>query len=998
MAAIEIDNLLDILQQKENDISVNDDTKEIIKILSAIKISKQQILRSYAQLSELPTSSLINKGNIYYVEAENGLYVSTGAAWLKIESTSLASFNVTSCLPNGNGNLSYDNTTGGFAFTPPDLSSYAVTGALNDFICLTDLTIISGAPSSNGGLTYDNTTGEFIFNPADLSNKLELLDLSVCTNTASGSGNLSYNNTTGEFAFTPADLSSIDVTNAICDFICLTDLSICTNSASGNGNLSYNNTTGEFAFTPADLSSIDVTNAICDFICLTDLSICTNSASGNGNLSYNNTTGEFAFTPADIDSYFTNGNICNLYMTGTLCGPSTLTIDPAAHGDNTGTVVIAGNLQVDGVTTTVNSCTLEVADKNIVLACGSANATTSDGAGITADLGSDGSATLTYSSSNDRWEMNKSLATSVIGNVTGQVSDINNHSTTDLTEGTNLYYTDARADARIAASPGDNQKVFVATGTIATGDVVALRNDGTVELVGALIPSSEASYDSALQPYYSNTNSNSFDSAYDSVNNRIFIATTSDISAQIVISIGTISGSTITFGSGILTGKYANYSSISTIDISGEPRFKIAYDLTTSQIILVLLQENSPNYNLLGYVGNISGNSITWSTSANYQDSVPMHITDLVVLPGKSQVVVNWVRINQNLGTNSWGSDYTNYYYAMIYNIGANSITGGTAKIFGNAQYYLISRNKTVYIPTVSWSTWGTDASIAIFYGDVNPGFYDAQIVDYLLCSVTSVGDIITQVSGTVGPGGNNIARFDENSVAVHYDSISQNLVVAITKAYGTNETIIYASELPRIQTATGFVAGLTLTDITNRTDAVLFTDTTNNLLKFAYSDSDTGTQYVSTITVGVNTGTGIPITQSDIVSLSQTGLSKGMQVNVSNNDYIFTYLGLGSNSTNVGSTVYSLSYTNQNADSWIGIAAENIADTATGLIDLPGAVNRSQTGLTTNSIYYVDSDGSVTTTPTIYGKIGRAYSATELQIFESYKQLNFASHLIFGN
>ena len=31
-------------------------------------------------------------------------------------------------------------------------------------------------------------------------------------------------------------------------------------------------------------------------------------------------------------------------------------------------------------------------------------------------------------------------------NVTGQVSDISNHSTTDLTEGTNLYYTTARFD------------------------------------------------------------------------------------------------------------------------------------------------------------------------------------------------------------------------------------------------------------------------------------------------------------------------------------------------------------------------------------------------------------------------------------------------------------------------------------------------------------------------------------------------------------------------
>ena len=66
----------------------------------------------------------------------------------------------------------------------------------------------------------------------------------------------------------------------------------------------------------------------------------------------------------------------------------------------------------------------------------------------------------------------------------------------------------------------------------------------------------------------------------------------------------------------------------------------------------------------------------------------------------------------------------------------------------------------------------------------------------------------------------------------------------------------------------------------------------------------------------------------------------------------------------------------------WIGIAAEDIADTATGIIDLPGAINRSQTGLTTNSIYYVDVNGSLTTTPTTFGMIGKAISTTDLQIF----------------
>src|SRR6056300_1074623 len=119
-------------------------------------------------------------------------------------------------------------------------------------------------------------------------------------------------------------------------------------------------------------------------------------------------------------------------------------VDARLASGSVGDVTISGNLQVNGTTTTINSTTLTVDDKNIVLANGSANAAASDGAGITADLGSDGSATLTYSSSNDRWEMNKSLAASVIGNVTGQVSDISNHSTTDLTEGTNLYYTDSR--------------------------------------------------------------------------------------------------------------------------------------------------------------------------------------------------------------------------------------------------------------------------------------------------------------------------------------------------------------------------------------------------------------------------------------------------------------------------------------------------------------------------------------------------------------------------
>ena len=91
---------------------------------------------------------------------------------------------------------------------------------------------------------------------------------------------------------------------------------------------------------------------------------------------------------------------------GTITGPATLNIDPAAVGDNTGTVIIKGDLQVDGTTTTINSTTLTVDDKNIVLASGAANSAAADGAGITVD---GANATLIYNSTPDAWSFNKNV-------------------------------------------------------------------------------------------------------------------------------------------------------------------------------------------------------------------------------------------------------------------------------------------------------------------------------------------------------------------------------------------------------------------------------------------------------------------------------------------------------------------------------------------------------------------------------------------------------------
>jgi hypothetical protein len=159
----------------------------------------------------------------------------------------------------------------------------------------------------------------------------------------------------------------------------------------------------------------------------------------------------FITLPADKAVYLDANDALstgNIVTTGYIRGPASFTIDPAAHGDNTGTLIVAGNLQVDGTTTTVNSSNLSVADLNITVAEGAANAGAANGAGLTVD---GANATFTYDSSNDRWAMNKSLATNLVGNVTGTVSTLSNHDTADLAEGTNLYYTQARFNSAFTA-------------------------------------------------------------------------------------------------------------------------------------------------------------------------------------------------------------------------------------------------------------------------------------------------------------------------------------------------------------------------------------------------------------------------------------------------------------------------------------------------------------------------------------------------------------------
>ena len=145
-------------------------------------------------------------------------------------------------------------------------------------------------------------------------------------------------------------------------------------------------------------------------------------------------------------------------------------------------MTVSGNLTVSGTQTILSTETLTVDDNTIVL---NSNATgsASEDAGIEIERGDDTNVTLLWDESNDRWTVGSysfvagTFIGNLTGNVTGTVSSLSNQDTDSLSEGsTNLYFTNARADARItAASIGDLSDVTLTS--TATGDI--LRYNGT---------------------------------------------------------------------------------------------------------------------------------------------------------------------------------------------------------------------------------------------------------------------------------------------------------------------------------------------------------------------------------------------------------------------------------------------------------------------------------------------------------------------------------------
>ena len=290
--------------------------------------------------------------------------------------------------------------------TPTTLAGYGITDAL----ALAGLSVTQNAASGTGAITYNNATGVFSYTPpnfeglnGNFTGSVFADDSTIMVDGVAGKivGQLEVSNPFINGTIDSTDSSPITITP---DVVMSAGLTI------GNHII------------PSSSENIDLGSASARF---RDLYLSGNSAvigdlalkrhTSGGLLVSDHSTGNATnLTTHDIVAN-------NITTAGYLRGPASFVIDPAAFGDDTGTVVIAGNLQVDGLQTTINSTTVSIDDLNFSIATDAADSAAANGAGIT--VGGAG-ATLNYTHATTSWDMNKPL--NVTGNigVTGTVDGV----------------------------------------------------------------------------------------------------------------------------------------------------------------------------------------------------------------------------------------------------------------------------------------------------------------------------------------------------------------------------------------------------------------------------------------------------------------------------------------------------------------------------------------------------------------------------------------------
>ena len=306
---------------------------------------------------------------------------------------------------NGGANISGAETV---------LSSATVSDLTNNRVVIAGT---SGALEDSGNLTFNGSTlaitgsidlsadidvdGTANLDVVDIDGAVDMASSLTLAGNADFNGNLDVDGT--------SNLDAVDIDGAV-DMASTLTLA---GNADFNGDLDVDGTT--------NLDAVDIDGAVDMASSLT----LAGNADFNGNLDVDGTTNLDGTNIAGALAVSGSATVDNLSLDGNTITTSSgnLTID--SNGGTTtinDNAIISGNLTVNGTTTTINSTTVNIDDKNFQVATGAADDAAADGAGFTVDSG-DGDKTWNFEATGDNWGSSEN-----INLASGKVLKVNNTS------------------------------------------------------------------------------------------------------------------------------------------------------------------------------------------------------------------------------------------------------------------------------------------------------------------------------------------------------------------------------------------------------------------------------------------------------------------------------------------------------------------------------------------------------------------------------------------
>ena len=476
-----------------------------------------------------------------------------------------------------------------------------------------------------------------------------------------------------------------------------------------------------------------------------------------------------------------------------------------------------------------------------------------------------------------------------------------------------------------SAIQGSGTVSLVASGTLSNGATVVINTDGTVSVVGPTDPGTPT-FGSAT--VFESDTTDDTTTTFDSANGKVVIAYrdtgNSNYGTAVV---GTVSGTSISFGTPVVFRSAATYDLATTFDSSNNK-------------VVIAYRDNPNNNHGTAIVGTVSGTSISFGGAVVFRSS------DTRGIRATFDSTNNKVVISYRDATNGNG-------YAIVGTVSSTTISFGTQVEFETGETFNSA-------PTFD----STNGKVVIAYRDAGNSNYGTAIVGTVSGTSISFGTAVVFNSATT------------THIGAAFDSSNGKVVVAYrdggNSEYGTGVVGTVSG------TSISFGTAVVYSDSDGRYNTVTFDSNTNRIIISYYDD---GNSNYGTAVEGSVTGTAVTFGSPVVFESADIG-DKSATFDSTNNKVVIVYDDNGNSSYGTAIVATATTNTNLTSENFIGFSDAAYSDGDTANIQIISSVDDAQSGLTTGSKFYVQNDGTLSTTagdPSVLA--GTAVSGTEILI-----------------